>query len=71
MKIFLNFLEASLSAIKQTASFKKNQIQNFEELIPYLEVTVYQKYLVRRLRGLKNYYNYDLFFSEKKKHKLT
>ena len=66
MQISFNFLEASLSAIKQTANFKKNQIQNFEELIPYLEVTVYQKYLVRRLRGLENYYDYDLFFLRKK-----
>lgn len=47
------FLESGLPNIKQIASLKKAQISSLETVIPFLEITANQQYLVKRIRGKK------------------
>lgn len=44
--------EAGLPAIKQTASLKKSQISSLENVLPFIEMSANQQYLIKRIREL-------------------
>lgn len=44
-------LEVGLSSLKQLANTKSKDIPTLSCVLPYLELTIYQEYLISRLRG--------------------
>ena len=51
LNFFNVFSEASLQTLRQMVANKKSEFIAMEAVIPFLEVTTNQKYLVQRLRG--------------------